>query len=167
MRSRTPKTATSRSTGSDRTPRPTPSPLDVAARILARAPRSEADLYARLVARGYQKATAARTVERCRELGYVGDERFAHERARSLRARGAGSLKIAVDLTARGLPESLVETAVDASCDGEPETAWARRALVRAGGPRGAKAWRLLASRGFPEDVVRDVVGQEDDVPVE
>jgi len=126
---------------------------------LTRAPRSEADLQARLVARGYQKATAARTVERCRELGYVGDERFAHERARALRERGAGSLKIAADLSARGMPEALVETAVEASCDGEPEAVWARRALGQ-GRPRGAKAWRLLASRGFPEDVVRDVLGE-------
>jgi regulatory protein len=163
MRSRT-RTTGSRSTGSESTtPRPTPSPLDVAARILTRAPRSEADLQARLVARGYQRATAARTVERCRELGYVGDERFARDRARALRERGAGSLKIAADLTARGMPEDLVETAVVASCDGEPETAWARRALAGKGRPHGAKAWRLLASRGFPEDVVRDVLGDPDD----
>ena len=167
MRSRT-RTTGSRSTGSESTtPRPTPSPLDVAARILTRAPRSEADLQARLVARGYQKATAARTVERCRELGYVGDERFARDRARSLRQRGAGSLKIEADLTARGLPEELVEEAVAASCDGEPETAWARRALAGHGCPRGAKAWRLLASRGFPEDVVRDVLGDPGDEPVD
>jgi len=111
------------------------------------------------VARGYQKATAVRTVERCRELGYVGDERFAHERARSLRQRGAGELKIAADLAARGLPEALVEAAVAASRDGVGEVEWAERALARAGSPRGAKAWRLLASRGFPDDVVAGLVG--------
>ena len=55
---------------------------------------------------------------------------------------------------------SLVEAAVSASCDGVPEATWARRALAGHGRPRGAKAWRLLASRGFPEDVVRDVVGE-------
>jgi len=159
------RTKASRSTASESTkpPRPTPSPLDVAARILTHAPRSEADLHARLVARGYQQSTAARTVDRCRELGYVGDEKLARERARSLRERGAGSLKIAADLGARGLPEAIVVGAVEASCDGEPEAAWARRALERAGRPRGAKAWRLLASRGFPEDVVNDVVGDPHD----
>ncbi len=110
------------------------------------------------MARGYQKATAARTVERCRELGYVGDERLAHERARALRARGAGSLKIAADLAGRGLGGALVDAAVEASLDGEPEAVWARRVLARERA-KGAKAWRLLASRGFPEDVVTDVVG--------
>jgi hypothetical protein len=28
------------------------------------------------VARGYQRATATRTVDRCREPGYVGDEKL-------------------------------------------------------------------------------------------
>lgn len=115
------------------------------------------------MARGYQPATAARTVARCRELGYVGDERLAHDRARALRARGAGSLRIAADLTARGLPEALVEAAIDESRDGEPEVAWARRVLARAGHPTGAKAWRLLAARGFPEHVVEDVVDAADE----
>ena len=159
------RTKASRSTGSESTnpSRPTPSPLDVAARILTRAPRSEADLHARLVARGYQQSTATRTVDRCRELGYVGDEKLARERARQLRERGASSLKIAADLEARGLPGAIVFAAVEASCDGEPEAVWARRALERSGRLRGAKAWRLLASRGFPEDVVQDVVGDAHD----
>jgi SOS response regulatory protein OraA/RecX len=140
--------------------RPTPTPLDVAARLLTRASRTEADLEARLVARGYAKTTAAKTVARCRELGYVGDERFAHERARSLRERGAGSLKIAADLSGRGLPEALVEAAIDTSRDGLSEAAWAGRVLVRAGGPVGSKAWRLLVARGFPDDVVVELAGE-------
>ena len=163
MKSQRPKTA-SRSTGSESTtPRPTPTPLDVAARLLTRAPRTEAELEARLVARGYQQTTAAKTVQRCRELGYVGDERLAHDRARALRERGAGSLKIAADLTARGLPEALVDAAVDASLEGEPEATWARRVLEREGATPGPRAWRLLAGRGFPEDVVTDVAGDASD----
>jgi SOS response regulatory protein OraA/RecX len=161
MRSRRPKRA-SRSTASESTsPRPTPTPLDVAARLLTRAARTEADLESRLLARGYSSGTAAKTVARCRELGYVGDERFAHERARAMRERGAGSLKIAADLAGRGLPEPLVEAAVESSRDGASEIECARRVLARTGRPSGAKAWRLLASRGFPEDVVEDVVGRE------
>jgi len=159
MRSRTPRKA-SRSTGSESTrPRPTPTPLDVAARLLTRAPRTEADLEARLVARGYSPATAAKTVERCRELGYVGDERFARERARSMRARGAGASKIASDLEHRGFPQRLVDAAVEESREGEPEIAWARRALTAAGSPSGRRAWRLLAGRGFPEDLIADLLG--------
>jgi regulatory protein len=163
MRPRPRPTSRSRSTASEtKAPRPTPTPLDVAARLLARAALTEAELEGRLVARGYQPATAARTVARCRELGYVSDERFAHDRARALRARGGGALRIGADLAARGLPDALVVAAVEASRDGEPERTWARRALDRAGSPPAAKAWRLLLGRGFPEDVVADVVGEPD-----
>ena len=90
----------------------------------------------------------------------MSDERLALDRARTLRARGAGSLKIAADLSARGLSDSLVATAVESSLAGESEEAWARRALASAGQPSGGKAWRLLSGRGFPEDVLCDVLGE-------
>ena len=132
----------------------------MAARLLARAPRTEADLEARLVRLGYRHETAAAAVARCRELGWVGDTAFAHERARALRARGAGRLRIEADLTARGLPEALVAEAVEASREGQPEVAWARRALRGLRDRR--RAWRLLASRGFPEEVAVEVLGEEE-----
>src|SRR5439155_727029 len=91
---------------------PAVTPLDVAARLLARTPRTEADLEARLVRLGYRRETAAAAVARCRELGWVGDAAYARERASALRARGAGSLKIAADLAARGLPQAVGEAAV-------------------------------------------------------
>jgi regulatory protein len=138
----------------------------VAARLLRRAARTEAELEARLVALGYRRQTAAATVARCRELGYVGDAAFAHERARSLRARGAGSLRIEADLAARGLPEALVAEAVEVSREGLAERAWAERALRRLARdlvePRArGRAWRLLAARGFPEEVVAALLGDE------
>jgi len=101
-------------------------------------------------------------VARCRDLGWVGDDVLAHDRARTLRRQGSGSLRIASELTERGLPEPLVEAAVEASLDGEAEIAWARRALARAGRAEAdrPRAWRFLASRGFPEDVVLDLLGE-------
>jgi regulatory protein len=131
----------------------------VAARLLLRAPRTEEDLRARLVAMGYRPETAERTVARCRELGWIGDAAFARERARALRARGAGSLRIEADLAARGLRDTLVAEAVEASAEGEPEIAWARRALRGVRDRR--RAWRLLVSRGFPEEVVTELLGEE------
>src|SRR5207249_5560167 len=116
----------SRSTGSRSGPRPTPTPLDVAARLLRRVARTEADLEARLVALGYRRETAATTVARCRELGWVGDAALAHERARPLRARGAGSLRIEADLSARGLPAALVAEAIASSAHGPARRRWGR-----------------------------------------
>jgi regulatory protein len=137
----------------------------VAARLLTRAPRTEVELEARLVALGYRPATAAATVARCRELGYASDAAFARDRARGLRARGAGALRIEAELTARGVAEPLVLGAIEASREGEREIDWARRALARlradVSAPRErARAWRALAGRGFPEEVLQDLLGE-------
>ena len=129
----------------------------MAARLLARAPRTEADLEERLIGLGYRRETAAAAVARCRELGWVGDAAYARERARALRARGAGSLKIGADLAARGLSEALIAAAVEESREGEPEIVWARRALHPRRDRR--RAWRFLSTRGFPDDVLADLLG--------
>ena len=144
-----------------------PTPLDVAARVLSRGSRTEAELAARLARIGYSAGKVAETIARCRELGYVNDAAVAMDRARSLRARGAGSLRIAAELAARGVPELLIGAALEESLDGEREARWAERALARqridVRDPHArARAWRLLASRGFPEDVVADVVPDGD-----
>lgn len=111
---------------------------------------------------GWSPEAVSRTLARCRELGWVNDVVLSEDRARALRKRGSGSLKIAAELEGRGVAASLVEDAVDTSRDGESEVSWARRALADAGiavAPT-PKAWRLLASRGFAEDVVMEVLGE-------
>ena len=152
----------SRSTGSEKGRRAAPTPLDVAARLLARRPLTTTELEARLVAMGYQARTASGVVARAVELRWLDDENLAHDRARALRARGAGPLRIAADLESRGLPAALIEAAVAASRDGRSEGEWAEQALAEAGlverlAP--ARAWRLLVQRGFPEEVVARLLG--------
>jgi SOS response regulatory protein OraA/RecX len=129
----------------------------VAAGILRRAPRTAHELEARLVELGYRPETAAATVERCVELGWVNDVVLAVDRARALRLRGHGSLRIVAELEARGVAEAAIAAAVEESRAGESEAAWARRALRGERNP--ARAWRLLASRGFAEEVALDVLG--------
>jgi regulatory protein len=135
----------------------------VAARLLARRAYAAAELTRRLEDMGYRGETAARTVERCVELGWVNDIELARGRAAVLRARGAGSLKIVADLEGRGVPALAIEDAVVESRGDRSEAAWAREALAAAGidpGHTPARAWRLLAGRGFAEQVVVDVVGE-------
>jgi SOS response regulatory protein OraA/RecX len=161
---RTSRTSPSRSTGSDPPAGPRAvRPLDVAARWLARRPHTAAALETRLIEIGYRAETAARTVARCLELGWVDDARLARDRAEALRRRGAGGLKIVDDLEARGLGGSVVTAALEAASESRSERTWAERALASAridpaGAP--AKAWRFLLGRGFPEDVVADIVGE-------
>lgn len=124
---------------------------------------TEASLEARLVAKGYRPATAATTVARCRELGWLNDATFAHDRAHTLRQRGAGSLKIAADLEHHAVPARLIDEAVQASLASESESHWAHRALTESGcAADPARAWRLLAARGFPEEVVAEVIDLEE-----
>lgn len=135
----------------------------MAARLLARRAYAVAELTLRLEALGYRGETAARTVERCVELGWVNDAALARSRAGTLRARGAGPLKIVADLEGRGVPRLAIDEAVAESRGDRSEVAWAREALVVSGVDperEPARAWRLLASRGFSERVVVDVVGE-------
>lgn len=135
----------------------------MAARLLGRRAYAAAELGARLEAIGYQPETASRTVARCVELGWVNDAELARRRTNDLRDRGAGCLKIAADLEGRGVPRLAIDEAIAESCAERSEAAWARTALAAARidpARAQAKAWRLLASRGFPEDVVVDVVGE-------
>jgi regulatory protein len=158
------ETSRSRSTGSERGGRPAPTPLDVAAHLLARRPLTTTELEARLVAKGYQARTASGVVARALELHWLDDEMLAHDRARSLRGRGSGPLRITADLEGRGLPAALIEAAVEASRDGREEADWAALALREAGitsGGEPARAWRLLLQRGFPEDVVARLLDVE------
>jgi len=114
------------------------------------------------MAKGYQARTASGVVRRARELHWLDDEMLAHDRARALRARGAGPLRITADLEGRGLPGALIEAAVETSRDGRSEHDWAALALCGAdivGAP--ARAWRLLVQRGFPEDVVARLLDVE------
>jgi regulatory protein len=135
----------------------------VAARLLARRAYAAAELAQRLETMGYRGETAARTVERCVELGWGDDAELARRRTASLRARGAGALKIGADLEGRGVPRLLIDEAIAESRAERSEAAWAREALAAAGidpDRTPARAWRLLAGRGFSEHVVADVVGE-------
>ena len=137
----------------------------MAARLLARRAYTTAELVARLEQKGYRVETAATTARRCVELGWIDDARLAHDRAEALRGRGAGSLKIQADLETRGLTPSLIELAVAASLGEQSELEWARTALARAKiDPEDApaRAWRLLAGRGFPDEILVTLVGEPD-----
>jgi len=133
----------------------------VAARLLARRPMTTIELEARLVAMGYQARTASGVVARARELGWLDDETLALDRARALRARGAGALKIGADLGQRGVPPAAIDVAVEASREGREEHECATAALARAGivpAESPARAWRFLLQRGFGEEVATRLV---------
>jgi regulatory protein len=132
------------------------SALAVATRALARRDFSARGLRERLRRAGVSPAEAEDVVGALRRSGLVNDSRFALSRAQSLAERGKGDAAIRYDLEQQGLAGDEIEVALTSL---EPERERAERVIARRGG--GAATARLLARRGFDEDVVEAAVAQE------
>lgn len=90
--------------------------MAAALRLLARQSRSEHDLSTRLLGKGFAPAEVTATLERCRQLGYLDDERFALERSRRLLREGkAVGWRLQANLRQRGIPDELARSAVEAA----------------------------------------------------
>jgi regulatory protein len=130
--------------------------LAVATRALARREHSRRSLAERLRCAGVGGSEAEEVLSELERLGLLDDRRFALERARVLAERGKGDAVIRFDLARSGVSGDAVEEAL-AQLDPERERA---ERLVVSRGATPATA-RLLAVRGFDEDVVAAVVARE------
>lgn len=136
-----------------------PDALTQATRLLASTDKTRAQLVEALRRKGYPPPEIDQALTRAQALGYLDDARFARKKALAeLRAGWAGEALLA-RLTGAGLDEALARAAV---AEAAFEVRWvaleAARALMTARKVTGAKAARLLASRGFEEDVVERLV---------
>ncbi len=130
--------------------------LAKATRALARREHSQRTLRERLLRAGVSFEDADAVIAELREAGLVDDGRFSQERARVLAERGKGDAAIRFELERAGVGADDVEQAL-ASLESEPERA---AALVSRRGASLATA-RLLAGRGFDEDVVAALVAPD------
>ena len=130
--------------------------LAVAKRALARREHTQRTLRERLLRAGVTSEHADAVLHELLGAGLLDDGRFAHERARVLAERGKGDAAIRFELERAGVEDSDVEAAM---AELEPEQERVAR-LVDRRGATSATA-RLLASRGFDEDVVAAIVARE------
>jgi regulatory protein len=130
--------------------------LAVATRALARREHSRRSLRERLLRARVGAGEADEVVEELLRLGLLDDGRFARERARVLAERGKGDQAIRSDLRREGVQGAEIEAALAVL---DPERERAARLVVRRGASPATA--RLLASRGFDEDVVAAVVAPE------
>jgi len=130
--------------------------LALATRALARREHSQRSLRQRLLRGGVSAEHADEAVEELLRTGLLDDGRYARERARVLAERGKGDVAIRFELDRAGVEATPAE---DAIASLEPE----RERAARLVGRRGASAAtaRLLAGRGFDEDVVAAVVAEQ------
>ena len=130
--------------------------LAVATRALARREHSQRSLRERLLRAGVSVGDAEAVVAELQQTGLVDDARFAEERARVLAGKGKGDAAIRFDLERAGVGPGELEAALG-TLDPERERA---AALVARRGASPATA-RLLAGRGFDEEVVAALVAAE------
>jgi len=130
--------------------------LAVATRALARREHSQRSLRERLLRAGVSVGDAEAVVAELQQTGLVDDARFAEERARVLAGKGKGDAAIRFDLERAGVGPDELEAALG-TLDPERERA---AALVARRGASPATA-RLLAGRGFDEEVVAALVAAE------
>ena len=140
-------------------------PFDYAYRLLAQRSYSAVQLADKMLAKGFTEAAVTRTVERLKEQGYLNDVRLAADQAERLRQRGFGQARIRAKLTQQGID---ADTATDAlastSSDNEREDAKrflaSRFSADTLKQPKiAARAFRLLLSRGYPQDVAEQLLG--------
>lgn len=138
---------------------------------LARREHSAEQIRRKLARLSCAPEVSAALVEALQAEGYLSDARFAESLARSRRNRGFGPLRIAADLRQQGVEAELAAPHLER--DNERLLAEARAALRKrfgAAAPLDRKALaqraRFLSYRGFPADVLRQVLdaGDEDSI---
>jgi SOS response regulatory protein OraA/RecX len=129
--------------------------LAVAGRTLRRRDLSTRRLAERLESAGVAPAAERSALQALTEARLLDDARLAAARASALAERGWGDAAIAARLEAEGIGEADGRQALA----GLPAEVELSRGLGR------AKAWALLARRGFDEDTIEAVAGSLDADP--
>jgi regulatory protein len=95
------------------------SPWATALRILTRRDHSQAELRKRLTDKGFDAEQIEITLQRCLDLGYLDDARYALTRAASLMNQGrAVGHRVLADLRQRGISDELADQALAAAREG-------------------------------------------------
>jgi regulatory protein len=133
-----------------------------ALRLIARRPRSRAELARRMQGWGLAPPAAGAVLDRLAAMGMVDDEALAATVVSARRERAYGRLRIAADLDRLAVDPDASAEAAATSTEGEVERA--RRALGSRGGAAGRdpatvrRAAAFLARRGFDSETVAAVL---------
>ena len=146
--------------------------IRAAYRILARRDHGYRELAGKLRHKGFSRQAVDKALARCRELGYLDDDRTAKVLADDLVRRGYGPLRIQQALGRKGLDDEVIGKALDRFQRGDDFFLAARRMLEKKrrrleretdAWKRRQMAYRYLAGRGFTMDLIDQVVGDEFD----
>ena len=148
-------------------------PWSAALKLLTRRDYSQSELRQRLSDKGFEHDLIEAALQRCLELGYLDDERFANTRARSLVNSGrAVGIRLLNELKKAGIERPLAERAL-ATAESEADLP----ALVddirqrkfpgfefnRATDKEKNRVVSYLQRRGFPVSMILDVLKNQED----
>ena len=145
-----------------------PDALSAALRLLSARARTQKQLTALLERKGFAPAEVSAAIARVTELGYLDDGSLARARALALLKGGKlATSAVTQRLTAQGIAPATARAAVK---EAESELGFdpleaarallAKKGLSKPADDRArAKAMRLLAARGFSEEVVEALLG--------
>ena len=135
--------------------------------ILARRDLPSGELRERLQARGFAPEAVAAALTVLAGEGAVDDQRYAHNYVAYHAGRGQGPIRIAVQLRTLGVPQPLIDAAIDAGPEWPALAAAARARRFGASAPESwrdrARQARFLQYRGFSADHIRAATGADPD----
>lgn len=135
----------------------------VAVKLLSRREHSAFEIRDKLLKRDFDEEEIKQAISELQQGGWLSDERFADAYIRMRQQKGFGPIRIAIELNERGVKESIV-----AACLDESDASWQqllqqqylkkyKNKPVEDYNDR-AKRIRFLQYRGFPLDVIYQVV---------
>ena len=130
--------------------------------VLGYRARSARELRERLLRAGYLGETVDEVISRLEELGYLNDEEFARELARS-EARKYGPRRIYGDLRRAGIEEEAAREVVEEEFDGRSEHEAAREAAqrryntVEGSDAQVRRVYGFLMRRGYSASICAEV----------
>jgi len=133
--------------------------------ILARREHSRAELARKLAPYAETEAVEA-LIDQLEQEQLLSNTRYVEMLAHA-RAGKHGSLRLKADLRDKGIPDSdmsaVLESAREQDLDAA-RTVWQKKyGAAPANSAERARQYRFLASRGFPMEVIRRVIGGDDD----
>ena len=133
--------------------------------LLARREHSRVELARKLAPHGEAGEIAA-VLDELERRKQLSDVRYT-ESVVHARSGKYGSRRLAYELREKGVGEGLIADAVAGAREGDlaaARVAWAKKfGALPNGASERARQYRFLLGRGFPAEVVRRVVGGEDD----
>lgn len=136
--------------------------------FLARREYGQSELVKKLAGKGYRREVAEDVVQTLSADGLQCDQRFAENFVQSRVSQGKGPVRIRLDLGQRGVGDTLVERALEASGANWNALATEARAKKFGAGQAvdfndKAKQMRFLQYRGFEPDQIQSAMRSDDE----